>query len=149
MKHGPKPKYTRPSGLLFDEEDRELVESRTWHVMVSGYAATSWYENGRSRLQKLHRLIMGDPPPGYVTDHINRNKLDNRRSNLRFATYSESAFNRAQRRNAASGYKGVYRVPSGKWVARVHIINNGRKHLGYFDTPAEAARAIATHKRKR
>lgn len=53
----------------------------------------------------LHRLI-NKTPVGMETDHINRNGLDNRRSNLRSATRSQNATN--YKRNPKSGYRGVY-----------------------------------------
>lgn len=71
-----------------------------------------------------------------LCDHINRNKLDNRRCNLRPASISQNAAN-ANRTTNACGFKGVSKNYD-KWVARISI--NGKvKHLGRFDTPEKAA----------
>jgi len=142
--------------ILFDEEDRELVESYTWYVHPKGntyYARTStphpdsgWYTypNGkrrRRRLQpKLHRLLM-DPPKGMMIDHINHNGLDNRRENLRICTRAENGRNRGKQKNNTSGYKGVYWAKSNKrWRAQIKK-DNKLIHIGMFDILEEAARA--------
>jgi hypothetical protein len=53
------------------------------------------------RTTSLHRLI-ADTPPGFVTDHINGDTLDNRRANLRHATYGENRRNTRASRAAAA-----------------------------------------------
>lgn len=60
----------------------------------------------------LHTLIMGRAPKGRYIDHVNRNTMDNRRSNLRFADASLQAFN-ALNFNRSTGVRGVYRTSSG------------------------------------
>ena len=70
-----------------------------------------------------------------IVDHINGNRLDCRKVNLRFVTASESSANVKSR--ASSGYRGVYPMRD-KWQARVK--QGGRiHHLGTDDTPEEAA----------
>ena len=85
-------------------------------------------------------------PRGVLVDHIDRNRLDNRRSNLRLATKGENGRNRAVNRNKKSSvFKGVFlagdRVHRNRpWRAWISYEN--RKHLlGYFSTEVEAARA--------
>ena len=73
--------------MLIDTEDFEKVSMFTWYKDSYGYANTSNHK-------RCHNIVMGDAPKGLVTDHINRNKLDNRKSNLRFATPSENVLNR-------------------------------------------------------
>lgn len=73
-----------------------------------------------------------------LIDHINGDSLDNRRSNLRYCTYSQNLMNTHKVRSA-SGYKGVYRHRK-RWYA--HITLNGRRfYLGLFKTPQDAAHA--------
>ncbi len=87
---------------------------------------------------KLHRLVcQPQPQSGEVVDHISRDRLDNRRSNLRPATLSQNALNRKPR----GKYKGVsYRTDKGKFEARAKNPNTGKnKHLGYFPSDREAA----------
>ncbi|WDS60638.1 hypothetical protein BC7_00041 [Bacillus phage BC-7] len=89
------------------------------------YAAT--YKDGKRIL--LHRLIMGNPV-GYEIDHINRNKLDNRKENLRVCTKSENMHNR--------GFKGItFNKACNQYVARI-TVNGIRVYLGKFDTELEA-----------
>lgn len=77
--------------------------------------------------------MTGEWPSGPV-DHINRNRLDNRRSNLRVATYSENALNRE-----ISSSRGIRqnRNKSERWEAAI-TVKGERYHLGTFDTEQEA-----------
>lgn len=103
-----------------------------------GYARRT---NSKQRTIRMHRLIL--ERMGYknfaLSDHINRDKLDNRRCNLRPATSKQSVCNRGKQRNNTSGYKGVC-WGQGRWQAYIHV-NRKRLHLGYYDDPKEAARA--------
>lgn len=87
----------------------------------------------------MHRQIL-NPGQGLEVDHINGNKLDNRRCNLRPATHSQNGMNRGARRGTSTGLKGVcFSKQKGKFHAVIHA---GRKknHIGFFLT-AEAAKA--------
>ena len=66
---------------------------------------------------------------GQIIDHRNRNKLDNRKENLRFCTNRQNQYNSIPRRNII---KGIYWQPHGKaWIVRVK--NNGKRiYIGYF-----------------
>lgn len=86
----------------------------------------------------LHQKLMA-APAGMVIDHLNRNPLDNRRCNLRLATYSQNAMNRRQRRTARGPYKGVWKHKTGKWESEV-VVGGKRRRLGLYETP-EAAKA--------
>ena len=90
---------------------------------------------------KMHQVIMGTEE-GKVIDHINSNGLDNRKTNVRFATSQQNSWNqRKQRGNSRSKYKGVHWEKKRKeWRARITF--KGRVvHLGRFDTEEEAAMA--------
>lgn len=128
---------------LIDEQDAHLARM-TWHLKSDGYAAR-WEKrqvrpNGtsRGRIVRLHRVILG-APPGVEVDHINRNRLDNRRSNLRLATDGENARNCKRNTKNTSGYKGV-RVDDRvhRWGASV-VLNGKAYWMGLFDTPKQAA----------
>lgn len=85
------------SRILFSAEDRELVESHKWCVnRTTGYADAYWYTPGRKQHREYaHRLVLGlVKGDGKVVDHVNGDKLDNRRDNLRLVTASENSFNR-------------------------------------------------------
>jgi hypothetical protein len=87
----------------------------------------------------MHRLIAGFPP--FRLDHRNQNGLDNRKRNLRRATRSENAANKAKPKNNTSGYKGVsWHALSNKWRAYIKV-NQKWKHLGLFSSAKAAAKA--------
>jgi len=88
----------------------------------------------------MHRMIM-DAPKGKVVDHRDRNGLNNTKSNLRFATYSQNCCNRIISRPKSSKYRGViYIKKTNKY--RAGIAMKGKKiHLGCFDNEEEAGRA--------
>jgi hypothetical protein len=77
--------------------------------------------------------------PSEVTDHINRDRLDNRRENLRLATVACNTANRAQARRKRVPYKGVFPTEkAGLWKAGISI-NHAFVYLGRFSSPEEAA----------
>lgn len=123
---------------LVDAGDLPLLQNLTWYCS-GGYA--------RSRAGgAMHRLILGlTSDDGREVDHINHNRLDNRRCNLRVVTAAQNQQNRKGcNRGCASGVRGVYVEPvTGKWVARV------KGHYGGVHTSIEsAARAAAALRAK-
>jgi hypothetical protein len=127
---------------LIDTADAELVTNQgSWHVH-EGYASHGIAVPPRRVLHiKMHRLILGlergDPRQG---DHINRDRLDNRRENLRIVTPTINAQNATPRRNTSSTHRGVsWHNGLQMWRARVRI--DGHMHfLGWYDDELEAAR---------
>lgn len=117
--------------------DDEFVISGKWSYRKDGYAFK--VINGKGIL--MHKLIL-DCPKGLEIDHINGNKLDNRKSNLRIVTRSENCMNTGKRNNTySSRFKGVsFYKRLGNWTAQVHK-DYKRIFLGYFDSEIEAARA--------
>lgn len=124
--------------VVVDEADLDLVAPYRWHVHANGYVSARPRRAGvRSRIY-LHRLIL-DPGPGLTVDHINRDKLDNRRANLRPATHTQQKANQPLRPDNTTGYRGVSRHAGGGWRAQITI---GRRqiYLGRFTDPHAAAR---------
>lgn len=117
-------------------EDQHLLSRYNWYRHSRGYFARK-AKDGRTVL--LHREIM-QPPKGLVVDHINRDKNDNRRSNLRVCTQAENCANSKYRPNK-TGYLGVYlHKASGLFHAR--ITRNGKtRSLGYYKTKEQAGEA--------
>ncbi len=87
----------------------------------------------------MHRQILG-AEKGQQVDHINRNRLDNRRSNLRMCTPSENAKNAGKRRDGlTSNYKGVFFIArNGKYSAAIQV-DRKRVSLGYYAVEEDAA----------
>lgn len=99
-------------------------------------------ESEKQKYQKiyLHKLV-NNTPERLDTDHINSNKLDNRRCNLRSATRSQNNANQRKRENLSSKYKGVcWDKRLSKWKAEIKI-HGKKKHLGVFISEEDAAAA--------
>lgn len=113
--------------FIIDTEDLEKIQPYYFRIDKCGYARTC----NTSQIG-VHNIIL-PTPKGFIVDHINRNKADNRKSNLRICTYMQNSWNRS--RNI-----GATKVRSGKWVATIRV-NGNRLHLGTFDTESEAVQA--------
>lgn len=110
--------------VLVDDEDFGWLNESKWYLTKKGYAT-----NNIGKL--MHKLIMKSSSKE-ITDHMNRNKLDNRKSNLRITTTSINCFNSKQRINNNSGHKGVvWKKSIGKWVAQIGFTSK-TYHLGCF-----------------
>ena len=119
-------------GVQVDPIDLPLIKAHTWHLR-DGYIRTQIKgEDGKWRMTMLHRLIL-DAPPGLLGDHINGDKLDNRRSNLRLASHAVNSQNRASKSNTASRFRGVSKGRNG-WQVYV-----SGKYIGTFKDEIEAA----------
>lgn len=127
---------------IVDAEDYEAINAHRWY-MNSGYAMRSVKVDGKWRLTQMHRAIMNAPQHLQV-DHINRDRLDNRKGNLRLCAPMGNAANTPSRIGSSSKYKGVNLFKRSKkphgWVAEIQH-NRKRLYIGVFDTEEEAARA--------
>lgn len=126
-------KLTQGKFTLVDDKDFEYLNQFKWHCLNIGYAARREFFNdgtGRSKYVYMHNDIM--KPGGSRIDHINADKLDNRRENLRFANCSQNQANRPNlNKNNTSGYKGVsWNKKSQKWRAYI-TVNRKYIHLGH------------------
>lgn len=130
--------------IIVDQEDYDvLVKVGGWYVDKRGYAITDKRISGKRTVIDMHRFIH-PPKPGFVVDHINQNKLDNRKSNLRDATKSVNALNSKIPTSNTSGVKGAsWSKVAKKWRSAIWL--NGRQiHLGYYKTVEEAGEAYRT-----
>lgn len=128
-----------------------LVMSRGWLTILkpslssSGYFMVGLKRDGVNSRHYVHRLVAKaflepDETRTYV-DHIDRDKLNNDVSNLRWCTQSENCSNRKPRSGPTSIYKGVTFIKtSGKWRAQI-VVAGKIKYLGHYETEIEAARA--------
>ena len=119
--------------ILVDLMDLPQVARHSWYITTRGYAATRI--NGK--IVYLHRMLMR--PEELQVDHINRNKLDNRRSNLRIVTNQQNHFNMPVNSNNSSGVSGVYwHRQCRKWCVQITV--NGRTiHGGLYSDLKNAA----------
>lgn len=131
---------------IVDAADFRWAGRWRWHMSSERYARRTLPRSRRKSY--LHREILGlrlgDPRLG---DHVSRNRLDCRRGNLRIVTKAQQQQNVSARRTGTSGYRGVYRKPSGRWAAQGR--HDGRTiYLGLFDSRVEAARVAAADRRE-
>lgn len=130
--------------MLCDKDDWECMKKYTWFEDAYGYASTnnvdSRDEKQLSRTIKFHLALLG-VRKGLVLDHINRNRLDNRRKNLRFVTQHVNCMNHGLSSANTSGCSGVkLRKDTKKWSASI-TVNYKSISLGCYDTKEEAIKA--------
>lgn len=121
--------------VFLDYDDYPLISDYTWYVNpASGYVQT------KARLGRtvnkgiyMHRLLMGVDGRKTYVDHINGNRLDNRRSNLRVCSPSENGHNKHLK---AEKVVGVNRHVIAYWEARINV--KGKPHIKRFKTYEEA-----------
>jgi len=134
---------TRGKFALVDDEDYDrLVAMGKWHV-CAGYASKA---GKKSQGQQgmciyMHRFIMS-AQKGVEIDHINGDRLDNRKCNLRLCSHLENLKNQpTARKNNTSGFKGVcWNKVLNKWQSNI-MLNGKSTHLGVFMCKIEAAKA--------
>jgi hypothetical protein len=121
--------------VLVDAADFDLVKDIEWDIGWKGYVTALG--------QRLHRKLMGEPDG--LVDHRNRNKLDNRRENLRVTTPTVNMRNRrGANKTTKTGVQGVFvEKKTGTYYAQVGI-SGKRYHLGRFVDLEEAAIAACT-----
>lgn len=129
------------SFVTVDDDDYEILMERKWQQNGNGYAVRGVHIGGRKYKKIImHRFIM-KAEKGEFVDHINGDKSDNRKENLRIATSQQNSMNIGLRTNNKSGYKGVrYEARRGKWKAEIKK-DYRNIFLGYFDNKHDAARA--------
>lgn len=143
-------KLTRGLFAQIYDADYEWLSRWKWHAVwaeVGFYAARVERRPGGKRVTiYMHRVILC-PPSDRVTDHIDRDGLNNHRCNLRVATRFQNARNARRRSDCKSQFKGVRNESANcnltrPWRAVIGGISSGtRRHLGYFATEEDAARA--------
>jgi len=137
--------------VLIDDKDYNKIKNYRWYIYkkpteTTFYVRSSIYHNKKRGVLLLHRIIL-EAKKGQIIDHINRNGLDNRKSNLRFCTVSQNSINSKCYKNSTTKIKGVSYfkcTQNGRtyhyWTARIYI-NKKAKSLGYFKDSLSAAKA--------
>lgn len=129
---------TRGVFALVDDSDYATLAQWKWLYVGSGYAGRFVTAHGKKSLVYLHRYLL-NPAPDQRIDHINGDRLDNRRENLRLVTVRQNHQNRRRSQHSRSGYKGVcWHKAARKWDARI-TVQGVRVHLGYYDDAETAA----------
>jgi len=113
-------------GVVVSKEDEYLLHKYLFSISVAGYP----HMNINNKTVFLHSLVL---PTEEFVDHINGNKKDCRRDNLRPATRAQNAQNRPVRSDSSSGYKGIKFTKAGTWVVKIRA-NNIRIHVGTYST---------------
>ena len=134
-------KLTRGQVTLVDDEDFEYLNQFNFHAKPGQntyYAICKIKANGKYLNKRLHRLIM-NPPDNMEVDHIDRDGLNNQKSNLRICTHQQNQMNCLKQKNTTSKYKGVHF--NGKNYHSYIKINQKRIHIGYYDREIDAAKA--------
>lgn len=115
-------KLTKGYFALVDDDDFDRLSKTNWCITSGGYAKRGTKEHGKQTVHYMHRQIM-NADKGYVVDHINGDKLDNRKSNLRLTNQSVNGHNRKHlNKNNTTGYKGIsIDKKRNKYVAEIWI----------------------------
>lgn len=132
---------------IVDDEDYSVVAMFTWCRNSGGYAVTNTYPGGVQRQVLMHRMIL-NAGANEVVDHINHDKLDNRRSNIRLCLHRQNQRNQLPQQSTASKFKGVTYdkldwCKLKPWMAQIKR-DGKRKTIGHFATEFEAAKAYDT-----
>lgn len=129
---------------IVDEGDYAFLMQWKWHYHVTGYAQRNSPRNGgKQHPIKMHRVIM-ECPSNMVVDHINHDKLDNRRCNLRICTQGQNNINSLGWSRRLGKYKGTsWNKICKKWGAYIQV-NRIPIFLGYYNNDIDAAKAYDT-----
>lgn len=126
--------------MLVDDEDFEWFNQFSIILRGGGYAARLFYINGKQKTLLIHREIM-NAERNQLVDHKNQNKLDNRKSNLRFCSRSTNAMNCKVHKHNTSGYKGVSYMKSIKKYRAYIVLKDKQINLGCYSNKTDAAKA--------
>ena len=127
---------SRGGKILIDETDLDKAMRYSWSISKTGYAVA----NINGKVTKMHRYLLGIDDEDVLTDHINGNGLDNRRSNLRICKQIQNGKNLRLKKNNTSGHAGVRIKPYGRFTARI-MVNRKEIWLGSYATFEEAVAA--------
>jgi hypothetical protein len=120
-----------------DDEDYPVLSRWKWQCSPDGYAVHATHVHGKSVKILMHRFLIS-PARGQIVDHIDGNKLNNQRANLRIATRAQNAQNTRMARSL-SGFKGV-RTEGDSFLSVIEY-GGDMIRLGRFKCPIEAASA--------
>ncbi len=114
-------------------------------INSNGYKYVWLYKKGNRKHVKIHRLVaetfIDNPQNKPYIDHVDRNRLNNHVSNLRYVTRGENNINKSIQKNNKSGHPGVHWCKGcDKWRVQINL-NYKYIHIGYFESKLEAIEA--------
>ena len=122
--------------MLVDSNIWEKLKNYCWYENTLGYAASKDYAAKKCIL--FHITAFPDCPRDLVRDHIDGNKLNNQRKNIRFIRQEKNCQNRVREKTTSSGRNGVsFNSHKKKWNSYI-TLNGKRKNLGYFQNLDDA-----------
>lgn len=128
-----------------DADDYPEVSRWRWYANRNGYSYGQRHGPRRVRMQVLLHHLVFDTPYGTIVDHVNGDRLDATKANLRVVSYSVNNRNRVRVKKV--GFKGAFAVGGGLWQARIKW-DERNWNLGSYATAEDAARvydAAALH----
>ena len=124
---------------IVDDDSYHELNKYKWYY-AHWYAVRTVYDSWKPKQLRMHRLII-DTPEWFDTDHINRNRLDNRKCNLRIATRSQNVANSFVVKQNKSWFKWVsWKASNKKWCAQIRV-RNKVIHIWLFINIQDAAKA--------
>ena len=126
---------TKDKQALVDDDDYPDLSAMKWRYN-HGYAVRTVRLAARRYALYMHRYLL-DAPPEFEVDHIDGDRLNNQRSNLRLATRRQNQLNKGPYPNSVSGFKGVTMTPSGKYQAYIEL-DGHRITLGAYEDVTQA-----------
>nr|DAX03843.1 MAG TPA: homing endonuclease [Caudoviricetes sp.] len=112
--------------IIFDKDDLEKVKKYNWTINSNGYAVFRCGSNHKNRETiRMHRYLLGYAGSKDV-DHINGNRLDNRKSNLRVCTRAENLWNTVKQKHE------MHNISTSGGKYRVEIMRNGNRYKSKF-----------------
>lgn len=128
---------------IVDKEDYDKLSQYKWFLHPTGYVRRNLKGGGQIL---LHREIM-NTPEDLFTDHINGNRLDNRKTNLRICTARQNSYNKKSNYPNPLGVRGVSQRYGKRFYVRIKT-SQGHKYIGAYDNLIDAARAYDDAARK-
>lgn len=130
---------SRGQVTFVDDEDFEYLTQWRWYMNTYGYATRCYMTEGKIKRLYLHRVVT-EAPKGIFTDHIDGDRLNNQKGNLRLVNQKENSQNRKKGINNRSGYIGVsWDNYNKRWKAQ-GMFEGKQKFLGNFKDPVSAAK---------
>ncbi len=139
-----KGKHAKEKGAkaLISMSNAPLILEYDWYLGKNGYPITYGSKDKKIKFScgyKMHKMLFPNVKKGYVVDHINRDRLDNRLSNLRICTIAQNNYNRSHPKNSKYKYKGIAKEKDGVWTA--YVMKDGKRtEINGFSSEKEAAK---------